>query len=207
MQVAVTSPQNAGMVSEIAACLEETTASEPSAAALPAVDGTLYCFLPLPFTATGLPLHVHASWALQSNRRELWSNIDDARKLVRCSVSCRCLCCFEKKRVLCEASCVIRFDKARKLLQHAVKGRLLSCDKSTAGRSAVVFSFSSPSLKQAAMTGIRRACAGSSQHQPAEALHIASVGSAPASPDPGAQTPGHQQRLQVRLYPSRIFDS
>ena len=31
----------------------------------------------LPFHRTGLPVHVHASWALQSNRRELWSNIDD----------------------------------------------------------------------------------------------------------------------------------
>ena len=81
-QVAVTSPHNPAEVSEIAACLEETTADRQSVAALPQVDGTLYCYLPLPFTATGLPLHVHASWALQSNRRELWSNIDDARNLV-----------------------------------------------------------------------------------------------------------------------------
>ena len=83
VQVAVTSPHNAAEISEIAACLEETAASGRSVVAPPAVDGTLYCYLPLPFTATGLPLHVHASWALASNRRELWSNIDDARKLVR----------------------------------------------------------------------------------------------------------------------------
>ena len=31
----------------------------------------------LPFESTGLPVHVHATWALQSNRRDLWSNIDD----------------------------------------------------------------------------------------------------------------------------------
>ena len=83
LQVAVSNADNPGQVSEVAACLGGS-AVDASAAALPNVAGTLYCCMPLPFTGTGLPLHVHGTWALQSNRRELWTNIDDERKLVRC---------------------------------------------------------------------------------------------------------------------------
>ena len=82
LQVAVSNADNPGQVAEVAACLGGSSTDAPTAA-LPVVAGTLYCCMPLPFTGTGLPLHVHGTWALQSNRRELWTNIDDERKLVQ----------------------------------------------------------------------------------------------------------------------------
>ena len=81
--MAVSNPDNAAQVSEVAACLGRSSASGTPAALYP-VNGNLFCCMPLPFSATGLPVHVNGSWRLQSNRRELWTNIDDERKLVRC---------------------------------------------------------------------------------------------------------------------------
>ena len=73
LKTAVSSPDNPLEAAEVAALLSSSgSGSEP-----PVVDGNLFCCMPLPFSKTGLPVHVHASWALQSNRRELWSNIDD----------------------------------------------------------------------------------------------------------------------------------
>ena len=92
LQVAVSNPDNAGQVSEVAACLGRSSASGTPAALHP-VNGNLFCCMPLPFSATGLPVHVNGSWRLQSNRRELWTNIDDERKLVRCMCFKCCGCC------------------------------------------------------------------------------------------------------------------
>ena len=80
--MAVANPDNAGQVSEVAARLGRSAAVGIPAVLHP-VDGNLFCCMPLPFSATGLPVHVNGSWRLQSNRRELWTNIDDERKLVR----------------------------------------------------------------------------------------------------------------------------
>jgi len=75
LKTAVSSPDKPLDTAEVAALLSNSSSgscSEP-----PVVNGNLFCCMPLPFSKTGLPVHVHASWALQSNRRELWSNIDD----------------------------------------------------------------------------------------------------------------------------------
>ncbi len=46
-------------------------AEEDDEAPAPQLQGTAYCFLPLP-AATGLPVHVNAFFELSSNRRDIW---------------------------------------------------------------------------------------------------------------------------------------
>lgn len=41
----------------------------------PSIEGRAYCFLPLPIF-TGLPIHINAFFALTSNRRDLWKEMD-----------------------------------------------------------------------------------------------------------------------------------
>ena len=45
------------------------------------VDGSVFCFLPLPVSSTGLPVHINANFAVMGNRRDIWINESSATPL------------------------------------------------------------------------------------------------------------------------------
>ena len=61
---------------ELGAAATRGDAGAGMAAAAERPTGKVYCFLPLPIRS-GLAVHVHASFALSSNRRSLWGRSDD----------------------------------------------------------------------------------------------------------------------------------
>lgn len=49
--------------------------------ALPSIDGKVFVTLPMPFSVSGLPIHINGAFWIQSDRRKLWSGENDGGRV------------------------------------------------------------------------------------------------------------------------------